>query len=258
MGRIVVFHGADHKCGVSQSALGVAEIIAELAPSQKILLLHAEGRLGLDYSIGAGLCIQDIQSYLRESAAAEEIKERARWRRNLHIIGGDFRPDSSEHYKPEDIGIFLKNMSEQVDLTICDSGADIGHPLALGSLIRADGVYIFLRQSEICMSRAEWLIPLYSELRLKICGYIICKYEVNSAYSLALASSRLGIEGDISVVHRSRFGKRAETEGRSLIGIGERRYRKGISRLAESIMASAGIQKEVGGWLRKDTASEKF
>ena len=154
--------------------------------------------------------------------------------------------------------MFIRNMQRYFDLVICDSGAEIGHPLSLGSLLCADGVYIFLRQSEICMSRAEWLLPLYADLRLNVCGHVLCKYELNSPYSVSLAALRLGIDDGILSVHRSRLGQRAETECRSLLSIAERRYRKDIARLAEEIMCSAGVQKEGVGWLRKSIASEKF
>ncbi len=257
-GGVITFHGSDHKCGVSQTAQGIAEMISELAPSRRILLLHSEGSPGCYYSMGAGLSIREIKPYIREDSAAEEIKERARWRGNLHVIGGDGRPESAEYYAPEDIGIFLEIMREHFDLIICDSGAEVGHGLSLGSLISADGVYILLRQSEICMSRAEWLLPLYAELRLNICGHIVCMYEMNSPYSLASTASRLGIKSGIMTIHRSRLGRRAETEGRSLLSVAERRYRRDISALAEEIMNSQGIRKEVGGWLRRDTASQRF
>ncbi len=261
MGRIVTFHGADHKAGVSQTALGTAESLAENYPYLKVLLIHMEGRSGREYAPQIRECLEDIRPYLQDRVMdGQEIGEKAQYKGNLYVIGGDENPGSAEGYLPDMAEYMLDTFAGLFDVVLCDAGSDIEHAMALGSLFSADRIYYVLSQSEICFRRAEWLRPLYEKLELEAGRYVLCGCDKNSPFTASYSAKRLGADSvGLFCVRASRKGADAEIEGRSLYSFRESSYRRDIDAIAGDIVKAFSLVR--GGkersWFRKNSASAR-
>ena len=261
MGRIITFHGADHKTGVSQCALGTAESLAENYPYLKILLIHTEGRSGREYAPNLRETLENVRPYLLDRVLdGEEVGDKAQYKGNLYLIGGDENPGSAEGYLPDMAEYMLDSFAKLFDVVLCDSGSEVEHAMALGALFSADRIYYVLSQSEICFKRAEWLLPLYEKLDLPQRRYLVCNYDKNSPFTASYSAKRLDADtADLFCIRSSRRGSDAEIEGKSLYSYKESPYRRDIDAVAADIVQSFGLIK--GGkersWFRKNSASAK-
>jgi cellulose biosynthesis protein BcsQ len=252
----------DHKAGVSQTALGIAESLAENYPYLKVLLIHMEGRSGREYAPQIRENLETIRPYLQDRVLdGRETGEKAQYKGNLYIVGGDENPGSAETYLPDMAEYLLASFAEVFDVVLCDSGSELEHAMALGALFSADRLYYVLTQSELCFRRAEWLLPLYEKLGLAEGRFILSRCDKNSPFSASYSIKRLQTDPDaFSSVRLSRRGADAEIEGRSLYSYKESGYRKDIDLIAEEIVSAFGLVK--GGkerkWLRKSSASTKY
>lgn len=261
MGRIVTFHGIDHKAGVSQTALGTAESLAENYPYLKTLLIHMEGRSGREYSPQIRESLETVRPYLLDKVLdGQEIGEKAQIKGNLYVIGGDENPGSAEGYLPDMAEYMLDVFANVFDVVLCDSGSEIEHAMALGAMFSADRLYFVLSQSEVCFRRAEWLSPLYGQLDLAEERYVLCRCEKNSPFSAAYCAKRLECDPKkVFSVRMSKRGSDAEIENRSLYSYREGVYRKDIDALAEDIVRTFGLVRDgkERKWLRKSSASAR-
>ena len=261
MGRIVTFHGMDHKAGVSQTALGTAESLAENYPYLKILLIHMEGRSGREYTPQIRESLETVRPYLQDRVLdGQEVGEKAQYKGNLYIIGGDENPGSAETYLPDMAEYLLSSFAQVFDVVVCDSGSELEHAMALGALFSADRLYYVLTQSELCFRRAEWLLPLYEKLGLAEGKFVLSRCDKNSPFSASYSIKRLQTDADhLFAVRASRKGTDAEIEGRSLYSYKESTYRRDVDVIAEEIVRMFDLAK--GGkerkWLRKSSASAR-
>ena len=261
MGRIVTFHGIDHKAGVSQTALGTAESLAENYPYLKILLIHMENRSGREYAPQIRESLETIRPYLQDKVLdGEETGVKAQIKGNLYIIGGDENPGSAEGYLPDMAEYMLDAFAGVFDVVLCDSGSEIEHAMALGAMFSADRLYLVLSQSEVCFRRAERLLPLYGQLDLAEERFVLCRCDKNSPFSASYCAKRLACEQDrVFSVRASKKGSDAEIENRSLYSYREGVYRKDIDALAEDIVRAFGLTRDgkERKWLRKSSASAR-
>ena len=261
MGRIVTFHGIDHKAGVSQTALGTAESLSENYPYLKILLIHMEGRSGREYAPQIRESLETVRPYLQDRVLdGREVGEKAQYKGNLYIIGGDENPGSAEGYLPDMAQYMLDGFAQNFDVVLCDSGSEIEHAMALGALFSADRLYLVLSQSEICFRRAEWLTPLYEKLDLAEERFVLCRCDKNSPFTAAYAAKRLETDADrIFSVRVSKKGSDAEIENRSLYSYREGPYRKDIDALAEDIVRTFELTRDgkEKKWFRKNSVSAR-
>lgn len=262
MGGIVTFHGTDHKAGVSQTALGTAESLAENYPYLKILLIHMEGRSGREYSPQIRESLETIRPYLQDRVMdGQEVGEKAQYKGNLYVIGGDENPGSAESYLPDMAEYMLDSFADCFDVVVCDSGSELEHAMALGALFSADCLYHVLTQSELCFRRAEWLLPLYEKLGLAEGRFVLTRCDRNAPFSASYSVKRLQADADsFFSVRASRRGDDAEIEGRSLYSYKESGYRRDIDAIAEEIVRAFGLVRsgKERKWLRKNSASTKY
>ena len=249
MDKVFVYYGADHKCGTSMICQSVAERIANEFPELKILVVHTEGRKGSDFVSGISESMERIRPYLAEGFLdAEEIFSQSKLTRNLYFIAGEEQLDSASSYPPGMSDLFLSTMKSKFDLIFCDSGSDIEHGLALGSLFVADAVYIVMLQSESVLRRFEWLYPLYSKLNVNTAHYIINKYDKENPFSIRYIQDRLGFSiNQFLTVRESPQGCQAEIERCTLNKYNDRAYVKDITRMANTILKRAGLKTIPGG-----------
>ena len=261
MGRIITFHGVDHKAGVSQTALGTAEYLTENYPYLKVLLIHMEGRSGREYAPQIRESLETIRPYLSDHVLdGRETGEKAQYKGNLYVIGGDENPGSAEGYLPDMAQYMLDEFADCFDVILCDSGSEIEHAMALGALFSADRLYLVLSQSEICFRRAEWLLPLYEKLDLAETRFVLCRCEKTSPFTQSYAAKRLETEADrIFAIRASKKGPDAEIEERSLYSYRESLYRKDIGAVAEDIVRAFDLTRDgkEKRWFRKNSASAR-
>lgn len=261
MGRIVTFHGIDHKAGVSQTALGTAESLTENYPYLKVLLIHMEGRSGREYAPQIRESLETVRPYLSDRVLdGQEVGEKAQYKGNLYVIGGDENPGSAEGYLPDMAQYMLDEFAQHFDVVLCDSGSEIEHAMALGALFSADRLYFVLSQSEVCFRRAEWLTPLYEKLDLAEERFVLCRCDKNSPFTAGYAAKRLETDADnIFSVRASRRNSDAEIENRSLYSYRESTYRKDIDAIAEDIVRAFELTRDgkEKKWFRRNSASAR-
>lgn len=193
MKKVFTFHGSDSSCGCAWLSRRTAEMIAEKRKDLRILLVHASH----SEAAGKGLSsasMETIRPYLyARNDVPKSVAERAGCRGDLSVISGagpsavcgTFSPDMSES--------FIKKMTAEYDIVICDSGSEIGQGLPLGALFASDSVYTVFSHSEESFRRFEWLRPLYEKLGLKLNGYVLDRFPADSPYPPEYVSERLGV-----------------------------------------------------------------
>jgi len=243
MSEIVCFHGADHKCGVSMVTQSVAERLATAMPDKKILLVYA--RTGsCEYAADVRESIDTIRPYLAGKLVDPgEIMARAKWKKNLYIIGGPEGEYLSEDLHPDTARYLLDTLRAKADIILCDCGCEPQSGLSLGALLSADYVYYVTTQSETALRRLSWLMPLYQKLGMKKTLLIVNRYERNEAANVAYISERTGFEGDrIITVRNSEAGRKAETEYRSLATYSDSGLRRDMDAIAVRIAEMTGLR----------------
>ncbi|NCB41086.1 MAG: hypothetical protein EOM59_00445 [Clostridia bacterium] len=243
MDKIFVYYGIDHKCGTSMVCQSIAERIAKEFPQLKVLLIHTEGRCGTDFVSGVSESMERIRPYLCEGVLdAEEILSKSKLKENLYFIAGEEQLDSARLYQPSMSDLLLSSMRAKFDLIFCDSGSEIEHGLALGSLFAADAIYLVMVQSESALRRFEWLYPLYSKLSVKTAGYLINKYDKENPYSKKYMKQRLGLkEHSFLTIRESLQGAQAEIQRCTLNCYNEKPYSSDIKCMANCVLKRAGL-----------------
>ena len=244
MDKVFVYYGVDHKCGTSMICQSVAERIAKEFPELKVLVVHTEGRRGTDFVSGISESMERIRPYLVEGFLdGEEILGKSKLKENLYFIAGEEQLDSASSYHPGMSDLFLSTMRPKFDLIFCDSGSEIEHGLALGSLFVADAIYVVMLQSESALKRFEWLYPLYTKLNVKTACYLVNKYDKDSPYSMRYLQDRLGFSGkQFITVRESLQGKQAEIERCTLNSYNDKAYNNDITNMANAVLKRAGLK----------------
>jgi len=238
MSCIVSFFGADHKCGCSQISQCTAEKIATSHPELKVLLIHAEEKIGDDFSPNLGESIERIKPYIKGKLYdTEELLSKSNYLKNLYIIGGANELGSASIFHPDLASSFITEMKKLFDIILCDCGADLDHGLSLGSLFSADKLYIVYTQSESSIKRFEWMKCLFDKLELDTSHVIINKYTKRSPYDIKYFENRLGLQTEnITTICKAEDGDMAEILEKSLLGFRNKAFSKDITILSEEIL----------------------
>jgi hypothetical protein len=254
MSGIYTFFGVDHKCGTSMVCQSVAECIARAVPEWNILLIHTEGDPGTGYASGSGESTERIRPGLSEGLFdPQEVMARSKWKGNLHFIAGADPLEGEGKYHPNLSDTLLRHLKGCFDLILCDSGSQIEHGLALGSLFAADGIFLVMVQAEGAVRRFERLIHLYLKLNVPTMGCLINRFREKNPYTPAYLRERLDrFPADFYTVGESALGPLAEAEGRSLFQYRDRMYGKDVRHIASLILSDAGRgpipEKERSAW----------
>ena len=242
MSKVFVFHGGDHKCGVSQISQSAAELLARRNPDMTVMLIHADGKRGSEYCANVRESIGRIRPYLAEQILdTKETLDRARYKDNLYIIGGSDDPLSASSLKADMSEFLISALKNFCDVFIIDSGSELNPGFGLGALFSADRVYLMLLQSENCLRHFEWNRSLYEKLRIPFDVFIINKYDRLSAYDASYIEKRLGIEGRAVIKLPSHsLGEMCEIKGESLLSVRkERAFEKGLELIVKDIEENA-------------------
>ena len=242
MSKVFVFHGGDHKCGVSQISQSAAEMLAKRNPDMTVMLIHADGGRGSEYCSNVRESVGRIRPYLAEQILdTKETLDRARYRDNLYIIGGSDDPLSASALKSDMSEFLISALKNFCDVFIIDAGSGLNPDFCLGALFSADRVYLMLVQSENCLRNFEWNRGLYEQLRIPFDVFIINKYDRLSAYDTAYIGKRLGIENKKLIkLPAHSMGELCEAKGQSLMSVRkERAFEKGLELIVKDIEENA-------------------
>ena len=194
MKKVFTFHGFDSSCGCAWLSRRTAETIAEKRKDLRILLVHASH----SETAGAGRgtsSMESIRPYVcARKALPAGFAQKSSCRGDLSVISGAgpsavfgaFCPDMSES--------FIKRMSAEYDIVICDSGSELGQGLPLGAMFASDRIYAVFSHSEESFRRFEWLRPLFDKLGLKLNGYVLDRFPADSPYPAEYVSERLCVD----------------------------------------------------------------
>ena len=242
MSGIYTFFGVDHKCGTSMLCQSIAELISKEMPDWKILVIHTEGAPGTDYAAGAKESMERIRPELAEGLVdIQDIMARSKWQNNLYLISGADPLEGDGKYHPNLSDHLLRQLKGCFDLILCDSGSQIDHGLALGSLFASDGIFLVMIQAESAIRRFERLLPLYHKLNVATLGCLINRFQDKNPYTVGYLRERLDrFAGDFYTVGESSLGMVAEAEGRSLIQYRDKVFGKDVCSAANLILCDIG------------------
>jgi len=244
MGKTISFFGADHKCGTSMVAQCAAEILSASLPELNIILIHAEGAIGNDYTKAVCESLDSIRPYLEERLLdAHSLVKKSREKSNLYYISGTSKLESAFNFHPDMGEYYVKKLAEEFDLVICDCGSEIEHGLSLGSIFSSDYLYLVASQSESAIKRYEFQKVLFDKLRIDIRRLILNKYDRKLPNTVSFVAERLLMENEeILPLRFSPYGMMAEFESESLISCGDEGYRKDIEILCRDIISGCGFE----------------
>lgn len=244
MSGIYTFFGVDHKCGTTMLCQSVAELISREMPVWRILVIHTEGNPGTDYAEGVRESVERIRPELAEGLIdTQEIMTRSQWQDNLYFISGADPMEGDGNYHPKLSDHLLRRLKNCFDLILCDSGSQIDHGLALGSLFASDGIFLVMTQAESAVRRFERLLPLYHKLNVSTLGCLINRYQSDSPYTLRYLRERLDqFKGAFYTIEESPLGFLAEAEGRALIQYRDKSFGRDVCSMANIILSDIGAE----------------
>ena len=137
----------------------IAAKIAKAYPEKKILMVHR------------GNTIVPGRPYMLSFDKFKSIKFEIKGLWNLYAF---YVKENSKlaFISPDQSEYFLKKVSEQFDLVICDAGSEITNPFTLGALFASGNVFYLLDGLKSSLNRYAGLAPILSKLAVPTTGYI--------------------------------------------------------------------------------------
>jgi len=242
MSSIISFYGADHKTGTSMISLCVAQSIARMCPSLKVLLIYIESKSSEAYTPKIGESINRIWPYVNEQILdLEELEQKAKYEKNLSIIGGPGFADLDESFNEDGCQYLFSRCSDKYDIIICDTGSEITKALCLGSIRASDEVNIVLNQKENSLRKYEKESAFYEKMGISFSYYIINMYDKDNIYSKNYIIKRLDLSDEKTICIRdSGFGDIAEMQSKSLLEFKSTSFKRCIENMAKRIIADYG------------------
>lgn len=243
MNNVIAFHGVDHKVGTTMLAQSVAEMIAKERRQLKIMLISLNGRRSTEY---VGEDTESIENFKMQidnkMIDIDQLLRLCLWKTNLYLLSGIGSSMENRYYHPETAHYLLRQLQEKLDLIIVDSGNEIDHGLAIGSLNVSDFKILVLTQQETMINRFETLRPLYNSLELGFKRIVINKFSPQDPYSITYILKRTGIESDtVRTVGYTDHYRQAEMNYQSLIAYEDDRYHEDVRKLSNDILHHMGI-----------------
>ena len=234
---MVAFHGVDSKVGTTMLIQCIAELIAERDKELKVFLLHLNGRPGTEYANCVGETIEGIKLQLDHKILSKnELLSSCKRTENLFQLGGVTRIGQGRHYLPAAAAYLLKDLEDDFDLILVDTGNDLDNGLAIGALEQIQTRYCILTQQESMLKRYEACRGLYDQLGFHFRSIVVNKFYERDPYSLEYIANRLGFQREsLLKVEATEFARQAEMEYRPMIYYPNAGFMRDIATLANSI-----------------------
>jgi len=240
--RIIAFHGADHKVGVTQITGCVAEYIAEKY-QKDCLLINADGEYGFDY-YKPERSLDDLETIIRsENIDALYIKSVTYLKTNLYFLNLS-NMLLQNRISTDLVEKLLNKLSEEFDYILLDTGSCLYDSISIGALFCADYIFYVLNQRESSLRKIEFLSSLYSRLKINFDKYILNEFSKAKTIDKEYIFERLCIDPeDTFLIRESRKGGLAELENKLLIDLRHNRsFAKDIALIAKEIVNDARVQ----------------
>ena len=242
MCKIIAFHGADHKAGVTMIAQAIAEKIAT-EQGVRVLFLVLNGRVNNQYFGSEIKSVDDFKLQLESKLLnPKDFARDCRYKGNLHVLGGPNNEIECRYYFPDEIIYLVETVKEEFDLILMDTGESLDCGLAIGGLQEAEKRYLVMTQEEVGIARYERQRSLYERMAISFDEIIINKFIEHDSYTKGYMAERIGVGKDkIFCVDMSNKGREAERERKSLFELKSESFLKGLEPIAKTILTCCGI-----------------
>lgn len=243
MGKVAVFHGADHKNGVTMVSQSVAELAAEQGENLRVLFIVLNGRINNQFLKDDIRTVDDFKLQMESRFIKEtDFARECRYRGNLFVLGGLKTEAEERFYFPENVKYLIETVKGEFDLVICDTGACLDSGLAVGGMEAADLCYAVISQEESAIERYMKKIPICEEAGFNFKKTVVNKFREEDSYSKRYMSERLGIGREkLFFVRETENGRQAEKERKSLLEKNEEGFGEDIMAVANDILGFCGL-----------------
>lgn len=244
---ITTFYGADAKCGVTMICQEIAQALADLDTSKKVILLNLSGSPGTEFSnLDFNYCIDDIHIKLKsEVMTVEELIGACVVQKNLYVLAGSKNIKIRKEFYPEEITSLLELAQFNFDYVIVDAGSAVDYGLNIGALLKSDRRILVTTQSkQAWRSFRQKYVQILAPLKISFDKLIVNKLfmgsgmlsqkEIASSYELSSDSLEL-----------SPYGLQAEKDSCKLSKL-DRYVKKDITRLVSNLFFKADCSEKKG------------
>lgn len=243
MSHTFVFQGAEHKVGCTMIAQSVAEAAAKANREIQVLFAALNGRQSAEFALEGTPSMDLYKMQLHSGIGIEKgLLKPCQKLENLFMVSGIKREEQARHYFPKEAEVFLDSLHKDFDMIIIDAGSELDNGLALGALQRGTFRYMVLEQSESSLGRFERTLESYNRLGIDFDKYMINKFVEGDPYTMGYIASRLMLDKPVlEKVSLCSSGRRAEMERKTLMELGEEKYKKAITKIANDMMIALNI-----------------
>lgn len=240
MGKIIAFHGSDHKVGTTMLALSLAEKAAKQMIKDDVLFLVLDSKRNKDFFEGDVHFLDEFREKITNHIAVSESELRAlKKKNNLYVLCGLKSPKSGARgrMKENDVADFLLGLKEKFAYIVVDTGNGPVSTMAAAGLKAADIKFAVTAQNEAAIFE-------YEEQGFGIARgeespgnkffdkVLINKFRAADVYRESYISKRLGLsEDDMDVVHRSKMAGDAEIMHKTLYSMWDQKFARDICKL---------------------------
>ncbi|QAT43183.1 hypothetical protein [Aminipila luticellarii] len=243
MKNLFVFHGADHKSGVTMIAQSTAQLIASQNRDINVLFIALNGRKSSEFIKGEVKTIDEFKLQLDSKLLmSRDFVRDCKHERNLHILAGPVHEQEERYYFPDSATYLLESVADSFEIIIADTGNELDNGLALGGMSAAAKRYLILDQLESNLSRYEKMSPLFEKAGIRFDGFIINKFYADDPYTLPYILERLRLQREKAyTVQAASSERQAEREHKTLMECKTPCYQADISAVANDISEAVGL-----------------
>lgn len=250
MNNIYAFHGADHKVGVTMTALSTAQHIASQRADRDVLFLVLSGKQNTEFIEQKTVSIEKFKNRLDSGLAIYKSDiGRSKDLKNLFLVSGISSELNERYYTPKTALDLIKDLAGQFSYIILDTGSRADNGLAIGGLACAVKKYLILSQNEAVLRRYERNKDLYENMKIQFDKRIINKYCNRDPYTAGYIGKRLNADlKTFATIGRSEAGRKAEREYKTLLQCKDSKYIRDIGKITEEIFPGSEAEaKEKSG-----------
>lgn len=243
MNKLFVFHGVDHKVGTTMLAQSVAEYLSNEYQNLKVLFMTLNGRESAEYVRETPETIEAIKMHIdNKMLSSDDFEKACKKTESFYMLAGIRNELEGRFYYPETVKNLLHTVASEFHIIIIDSGNEIDHGLAIGSLSSTENRFLVISQQESVLRRWERLKSTYGKLGIQFMDYVLNKYHDQDPYGLDYISNRIEISKEqLMKVENASYARQAEMDYRTLLEYRNEKYNQDIERIANKILAKVSL-----------------
>lgn len=254
--KIIVFYGADDKVGVTMVCQSIGSYVANAVKTEKVLLLHLDGKPGMDYTEDSAYGLDEIKVRLESDVLTrQELIDACKKDGNLYNLKGTTNLLERKTYQPDIVEKLLRLVEGYFDLILVDSGSNIDMGLSIGSLEATDHLVLVTTQQQSSLNSYKCKKQVFDELDIAFTHCIVNKYvEKGFLQSESQIGSKLGLK--TMVLPLSTYGWQAEIDRRCLLDYKDADYVQSIENMvkvfsSEGILNAITFQEKKSFWKKR-------